>query len=210
MSTPRVMTPKGFLHKTTTKAAGSALAFLASYREYLLTSEVSVVTSPIIARLDAGEILPTPALEEVKAAVFTHMLASDALKAEAAIEKQQQPKKTKPHVAMIYDETGVIATRLNEEGEVEELIKAFDMPQDAMRWIDRRLVEAAPRSYATLDHTKTVGAGSAMQETITRNESFERIYKVARGPVMKPQSKSTPRLGFGVKAHPSKSTFSGC
>lgn len=202
---PRAMSPKGFLHKTTTKAAGSALAFLATYREYLTTGEVAIATSPIIARMDAGEILPTPCLEEIKAAVFNHMIAADALKAEAAIEKQQEPKKTKPHVGMIYDETGAIATRINNEGEVEELIKAFDLPQECQRWIDRRLVEAAPRSYATLDHTKT-----AQQETISRDEAFERIYKEKRGPVMKPQSKSTPRLGFGVKAHPSKSTFSGC
>lgn len=202
--TERKMTPKGFLHKTTTKAANSALAFLATYRDYLTTSEVAIVTSPIIAKVDAGELLPTPALEEIKNAVFQHMLVLDTLKHEAAIEKQQEPKKTKPHVGMIYTEHGVIATRINAEGEEEELIKSFDLPQEAMRWIDRRLVEAAPRSYATLDHVKTV-----QQETITRDDAFARQFKVARGPVIKPQSKSTPRLGFGVKAHESKSTFSG-
>lgn len=203
--TERKMSPKGFLHKTTTKAAGSAMAFLATYRDYLLTGEVAVATSPIIARLDAGTVMPTPALEEVKAAVFAHMRKQDSLKAEASIEKEQAPKKTKPHVGTIYDETGAIATRVNNEGEVEDLIKSFDLPQECQRWIDRRLVEAAPRSYATMDHVKT-----AQQETITRDEAHERIFKVKSGPVFKPQSKSTPRLGFGVKAHPSKSTFSGC
>lgn len=201
--TERKMSPKGFLSKTKTKAANSATAFLATYREYLTTSEVAIVTSPIIAKVDAGELLPTPALEEIKNAVFQHMLVLDSQKHEAAIAKQQEPKKTKPHVATIYLETGVIATRINAEGEEEELIAAFDMPQAAMRWIDRRLVEAAPRSYATLDHTKTV-----QSETINRDEAFERVFKVGKGPVIKPQSKSTPRLSFGVKAHPSRATFS--
>lgn len=204
MTTARNMTPKGFLHKTTTKAASSALAFLAQYRDYLLTGEVAIATSPIIARMDAGEIMPTPALEEVKAAVFAHMLAADTLKAEASIEKEQAPRKTKPHVGTIYEETGAIATRMTEDGP-EDLIKSFDLPQDCLRWIDRRLVEAAPRSYATMDHVKT-----AQQETISRDESHERVFKVKSGSVCKPQTKSTPRLGFGVKAHPSKSTFSGC
>ena len=203
--TTRSMSPKGFLHKTTTKAAASASAFLSTYREWLTTGEIAAVTSPIIAKLDANEILPTPCLEEVKAAVFNHMIAADRLKAEASIEKEQAPKKTKPHVGTIYEETGAIATRINNEGEVEELIKSFDMPQDCQRWIDRRLVEAAPRSYATMDHVKT-----AQQETISRDAAHERIFKEKRGPVIKSVSKSTPRLGFGVKAHPSKSTFSGC
>jgi cell pole-organizing protein PopZ len=201
--TDRKMSAKGFLHKTTTKAAGSAMAFLATHRDWLLNGEVAIATSPIIAKMDAGEILPTPCLEEVKAAVFNHMIAADALKAEASVEKEQAPKKTKPHVGTIYEETGAIATRINNEGEVEELIKSFDMPQDCQRWCDRRLVEAAPRSYATMDHVKT-----AQQEVINRDEAHERIFKVKSGPVIKPVSKSTPRLGFGVKSHPSKSTFS--
>ena len=203
MTTVRSMSPKGFLHKTTTKAAGSALAFIAQYREWLETSEVASVASPIIAKLDAGELLPTPALIEIKNAVFAHMLVLDCEKAEKSIEKAQTAKEPKAHVGIIYTESGVIATRINNEGDEEELIKQFDLPQDAIRWIDRRLVEAAPRSYATLDHTRTVQC-----ETITRDDSFARVFKEGKGAVCKPQTKSTPRLGFGVSAHPSKSTFS--
>ena len=200
--TTRNMTPKGFLHKTTTKAAGSALAFLASYREYLLTSEVAAVTSPIIARLDAGTVMPTPALEEVKNAVFAHMLAADTLKAEASIEREQAPRKTKPHVGMIYDETGAIAVRMTEDGP-EDLIKSFDLPQDCLRWCIRRLIEAAPRSYATMDHVKT-----AQQETVTRDDAFAIEFKSKKGPVMKPQSKTTSKLSFGVKVSEDRASFS--
>lgn len=201
--TERKMTPKGFLHKTTTKAAASASAFLATYREYLTTGEVAEVTSPIIAKLDAGLILPTPCLQEVKNAVFAHMLELDSRKAEKSLEKAQTAREPKAHVAMVFDETGTIATRINSKGEEEDLIKEFDMPQDAMRWIDRRLVESAPRSYAVMDHTKTD------QETIvSRDSAFERVFRGNKGAVCKPQKKSTPRLKFGVKASQDRAHFS--
>ena len=199
------MTPKGFLHKTTTKAAGSASAFLLTHREWLTSGELASVVSPILAKVDSQELMPTPALQEIKAAVLNHMIADDARKAEAAMEKAQDSGTKKNHIASVYDAHGVLCTRTKPDGDEEDLVKGFDLPQDAMRWIDRRLFDGPPGCYATLDHTKTV-----QQETVTRDDSFARVLKVNKGAVCKPQSKSTPRLGFGVKAHNDVSKFSGC
>lgn len=201
--TDRKMSPKGFLHKTTTKAAGSAAAFLATYREWLTTGELAPLTSPILLKMDNKEVMPTPALEEIKNVVFAHMLELDCRKSEASIEKAQTEKEPKAHVGIIYTESGVIATRLNAQGEEEELIKQFDLPQDCQRWIFRRLIEAAPRSYATMDHTKT-----AQQETLSRDDAFADAFKIKKGPTYKPQSKTTSKLGFGVKVSDDRASFS--
>lgn len=203
MAAAKNMSPKGFLHKTTTKAAGSAAAFLLTHREWLLNGECAVVVSPILAKVDSQELMPTPALQEIKAAVFSHMMILEQSKAEASLEKSAKEKEPKAHVAMCYDKFGIIMTRITDQGKEEELRKDFDLPQDAMRWIDRRLFDGPPGCYATLDHVKTV-----QQETITRDDSFARVLKENKGAVCKPQSKSTPRLGFGVKAHNDVSKFS--
>lgn len=203
MSDNRKMSAKGFLHKANLKAGNSASAFLLAHREWLTTGEIASITTPILARVDAKEIMPTPALQEIKNAVFNHMIASEIRKAEKAIEKAQEPGATKDHVAVILDENGKIATRINAQGNEYDLVKSFDMPQEAMRWIVLRLIEAAPRSYATLDHVKTV-----QQETISRDDAFAIEFKAKRGPIMKAHSKTTDKLGFGVKASQDHASFS--
>lgn len=210
--TPRQMTAKGFLHKAGTKAAFAAQAFLLSHREWLTTGELAQVTSPILAKLDeklisVPGIVPGVAaqesLQEIKTAVLNHMIQADALKAEAAMEKAQEKGVEKNHIATILDGHGVICTRTKEDGTEEDLIKGFDLPQDAMRWIDRRLFDGASDWNGNLVHTQT-----NQEEQIIREDSIARILKQPRGPVIKPQSKSTPRLGFGVKAKQSTASFS--
>lgn len=199
----RKMSAKGFLHKANLKAGNSAIAFLVAHREWLTTGELAPITMPILAKVDAKEIMPTPGLQEIKNAVFNHMIASEISKAEKAIEKAQEPGATKAHVATILDENGKIATRINAKGNEEDLIKSFDLPQEAMRWVIRRLIEAAPWSYATIDHVKTV-----QQEVITRDDAFAIEFKFKKGAVLKAQSKTTNRLGFGVKASQDHASFS--
>lgn len=199
----RNMSAKGFLHKAGTKAANSAAAFIATHRQWLETGEVAEVTSPILAKLDKAEILPTPALIEIKNAVLGHMIASDALKAEKAMEKAQDRGSEKNHIGTIFDANGMIVTRIKEDGDEEELIKGFDMPQDAQRWVDRRLFDLQPGCYGIVVHTQT------NQETLTlRDDSIARILKTPKGPAIKAQKKSTPRLGFGVKAKQDTASFS--
>lgn len=200
----RKMTPKGFLHKTTTKAAASAIAFLAQYRAYLTTGELASATSPIIAKLDAGELLPTPALQEIQYAVMTHIIQADAQKMEASHSQGGGGGTKKPWRATVYDASGVIMSRTKESGEEEELVKGFDLSSDADRWCDRRLFEGTHGWYAIVEHTVIPNVASRIE----RGDAMARILKQPKGPTVAVRGKSTKTLGFGVKAKESRASFS--
>lgn len=197
----RNMTPKGFLHKTTTKAANSAAAFLNQYREYLTTGELAEVISPIIKKMDDKELLPSPALRMVQAAVMGHIVATDRAKAEQAMEAAEKGLTPKKWTATIYTGTGAIATRLNSEGDEEDLIKGFQHPADADRWADRRLFEGASDWYGEIQ-----GLGTMIH--IARDDAIARIMKKPKGPTTQHKSTTTTTLGFGVKAHQTRASFS--
>ena len=201
----RKMTPKGFLHKTTTKAANSAIAFLAQYREYLTTGEIASKTSPILARVDAGELLPTPALKEIQYAVMSHIIEADTAKAEAVVEPGTGGGTRKPWRTTIYDAAGVVQTRITTKGEEEDLIKGFDLSADADRWADRRLFEGTHGWYAIVEHTIIPNISSRIE----RGDSMARILRKPKGPTVAVKGKSTKTLGFGVKAKQTRVTFSG-
>lgn len=207
----RVMTPKGFLHKTTTKAAASATAFLSQYREWLTTGEVAIVTAPILAKLDSKELMPTPALSEIINAVYTHMVVSEIRKGEEAMAKREAGPQSKPKnwIATVYDKNGNVATRVNPKGEVEELTKSFDMGQDADRWADRRLVEGEPDCIAVIQHATILNRhGEPLSQTVLRGDAMARAFKVAGGPVMRKTGGTTSSLSFRPKAHNDVSKFS--
>ena len=200
----RKMTPKGFLHKTTTKAANSAIAFLTQYRAYLTTGELASKTSSIIAQVDAGELLPTPALKEIQYAVMTHIIESDTAKAEAVMDTQARTGTRKPWRTTIYNAAGEVQTRVTEKGEVEDLIKGFDLGQRANEWADRRLFDGASDWYAMVEHTVLANVHSRIE----RADSIARIMKQPKGPTIQQKGKSTKTLGFGVKAKETRVTFS--
>lgn len=204
----RKMSPKGFLHKCTTKAANSAQAFLAAHRAFLETGELAQKTSPILAKLDAGEMYPTPALKEIQYAVMTHIIESDRNKLEEKIAAQASPGaptgSRKPWLAQILNAEGVVQTRINPKGEVEDLVKGFDMSADADRWVDRRLFEGAPDWHGQVEHQVIPNVCSRIE----RADSIARILKQPKGPTVHVRGKSTKTLGFGVKCKESRSTFS--
>jgi hypothetical protein len=206
MASERNMTPKGFLHKTTTKAANSAGAFLAQYREYLTTGELAPVMAPIIRKLDDQELLPTPALKLVQAAVMGHIIASDLAKTEEAIERASEPKATKTWTCRILDAKGelvhVNGARL-EDGSYEQLPleQSFEHAQRADGWVDRRLFEGAPDWYGEVD-----GLGTHVH--VERADSIARILKQPKGPAIHQKAVTTKTLGFGVKAHQTRASFS--
>ena len=204
----RTMTPKGFLAKMNTKAAQSAIGFLAQYRDYLTTGEVAESTSAIIAKVDSGELMPTPAMQEIGYAVMTHIIQSDAAKMDAKLNgeaKGGRVSKPKNWVVTVYDEKRVIQTRINAKGEVEDLIKGFDMAQDADRWADRRLYEGASDWFAEVVHSFIPNVGSIIE----RADAIARIEKKPKGPAIHQKGKSTKSLGFGPgKAHQTRVSFS--
>jgi hypothetical protein len=197
----RNMSGKGFLHKASGRI--SAVAFLATHREWLLTGDLAPLTGPILAKLDNNELLATPALESIKAVVLGHMVAKETAKAEAAILAPKTAT-NKPWLATIYNEKGDIQTRITDDGEVEDLIKGFETSSAADGWSDRRLFECSSDCYAIVNHT----AIASVSSRIERNESIARIMRVPSGPVMKGQSKGSGRLSFGVKAKNDRSVFS--
>lgn len=207
----RVMSPKGFLHKTTTKAAASATAFLSQYREWLSTGEVAIVTAPILAKLDSKELMPTPALNEIINAVYTHMVVSEIRKGEEAMARREAGPQSTPKnwIVTVFDKNGKVATRINAKGEVEELTKSFDLGQDADRWADRRLVEGEPDCIAVVQHATILNKhGEPLSQTILRGDAMARAFKVQGGPVMRKTGGTTSSLSFRPKAHNDVSKFS--
>ena len=189
--TERKMTEKGFLNKAGGKV--SAAAFLAQHREFLTTGTLASLTSPILAKLDSGEIMPTPALGEIRQAVLAHMVAKDIAKGEAAM--QREPRTVKPYTATVYDASGNICTRTNEEGEIKDLIQNFDDTVKAEGWCDRRLDAEGPGAYALI-----VSNVNGREQRVERDDSIARLYGQRRpGPVMKQQG-SSGGLGWKMKA----------
>lgn len=194
----REMSPKGFLHKSSLNAAKSATAFLEKHREWLVTGELAEATKPILSKMDCKEIMPTPALQEIRQAVLNHMLASDMKK---SLEVKIREVVEKNHIATIFTKEGDIKKVLVNGKEVE-LRQDFNLPQEAQRWADRRL-DSNPDCYATVVSTKTNS-----YEEFSREDSMKRLYGYKPGPVMKGARKSTSRLSFGVKASQDHAHFS--
>lgn len=194
--TERRMSPKGFLNKIV--KAKSAEGFFAQYREYLLTGELFPLTTAIVAKVDNGELLPTPALEELGFVVMAHLQAA----ALASIEKQEQtsskPRSSgKPVQAIIYNSAG-------EEVESE----SFYLGQDAQRWTDRHLISQSPDCVGKVIHTKVMIQGKPMEETITREDAYFRSFPRKKTPFMKRTPTSVSSLKGKMKVGQSRASFS--
>lgn len=205
----RVMSPRGFLHKSNGKAALSAMSFLAQYREWLLTGELATVVSPILLQVDLGELMPTPALRQIQAATLAHIMCKDnkpkaerVKKAVEAKEPKEEKEAKQGWVCTIYDAKREIQTRVNAKGQVEDLVKVFDNASACDRWADRRLFEGAPDWFAELTHTKL-----SVKTMVLRDDAVYRLLKAPLGAVCHKKSMSST-LGFGVKSRNDISHFS--
>jgi len=202
MTTERKMGPKGLLRKANSGKIG-ALAFIAAHRDYLTTGELAYVTGPIVTKIESGELYPTPGMEEIKIAVMTHIMLCDAIGAKDKQEKaSSSPKTSKSFEACIRDGSGAVLYK--DDG--KPMRQAFDLPQRASEWVDRRLFEQSPDCYGEVTHLKAHNPLTAT-DTILRDDSIARILKTGMRPVCKVM-KSSATLGFGVKAKQSKANFS--
>lgn len=202
----RIMSPRGFLHKASGKV--SADAFLAQHRAWLQSGDLATLTTPILVKLDNKEVLPTPALEEIKGAVLSHMLLKEATKNEDAILNPPPAATPKPWIATVYNAKGEVQTKLNAKGEEVDIQEGFILGQDAERWTDRRLVEGASDWYGVIAHTVMTHNGEPLSQVILRDDAMARVFQEKKGPAMKSQSKSAGKLSFGVKVHNDRSIFS--
>ena len=215
------MSAKGFLNKAT-RPHLSAAGFLAKHREYMTTGELAPVLSPIIVKLDQAkaealaaqmdtESLAKEGLGEIARAVMQHIIVSDCAKATVQankpvkeVKKVVREVRRKNWTAAVYNAAGEVQTRINAKGEVENLVKGFDLSGDADRWLDRRLaLDVASDCYGQLKHSH-----SRIEVKISREDAMARLYKQGAGMVMKHQSKTTSSLSFGVRVKNDKANFS--
>jgi len=223
----RSITPKSFLRKCNSKAAMSAIGFLANEenRKYLLEGEAASVTAPIVNMFDAKEILPTPAMDAIRTAIFGYMVAVDLRDANESVAKREgevdsiPSEKKEPSVkripkawtVTIYDSRGNVQVHVNKEtGEETDLVKGFDLSQRATEWADRRLFECSSDCFGVVkSNTLITKDGDALSQTIIREDSISRIMKQPKGAVCKHKPKSGSRLSFGVKVTNDRAIFSG-
>jgi hypothetical protein len=214
------MSPKGFLHKASGKV--SAGAFLAQHKEWLTTGELAAKTSPILAKLEAGELLASPALDEIRNVVLAHHLEAEVRKGEEQMAKAEAKEagggSSKPYLATILDSEGNIPEEYVEKtdpdtgavtGEWKSLQKAFDLPQRAEGWLDRKLFDGAVDWHGEVASTLMTGKdGLPITTQVSRAEAIARILKRPKGAVMNVRGQSTSRLGFGVKSKPDRNVRS--
>jgi len=198
----RNMTVRGFLAKTNSKAATSASAFISQYRDYLTTGELAPLTAPIVAKVESGTLMPTPALAEIQNAVLTHMILLANKELEATEGKVIIPSK-KVWKAKILDGRGNICVRIKENGEAEELDRSFEHASEADRWVDRNLVECGSDCHGEIDH-----ATMNIHTIVLRQDAMARVFKAKKGPTIHHKSKTTATLGFGVKCSQDRASFS--
>jgi len=206
----RRMSPRGFLAKSNSKAAYAAKGFLDAHREYLTTGEVGYRTSEIIARVDEGSVMPTPALDEIRQAVLAHILEVDRIKGEEALEAANDPKTPKaakegskpkkakkPFTACIRDGSGSVL--IDHKG--DEVKQSFDLPQRASEWCDRRLFEQSSDCFGE------ISCRDNHYEYVDRDQSLARILKTPKGAVQK-HVKGSSSLSFGMKCKNDVAKFS--
>lgn len=201
----RNMTPKGFIGKL--RAAKSALGFIEAHREYMTTGELSPITSPILAMVESGKLMPTPALSTIQDMVWNHIMLQDQAKAEKSLLPKEGAA-PKNFIAQILDELGRVQVRTKDNGEEESLEKDFDMPQDAERWVDRRLVEGAPDWHGVITWLKCPEKLDPVR-SISREESMGRVLKAPRMALHKTvKVGASGGLGFGCKVKQDTAKFS--
>lgn len=193
------MTPKRFFNKLNSKAAASALGFIEAHREYLANGELAEVTKPILERVESGELYPTPAIQELKQVIAGHIIVVEKAKADKAIERASSGVgrgPSKPFEAFILDNAG----RIMVDDEGDDLKKTFEKPQEAERWVDRRLFDRPNTTGEVLHY------GSPW-ETITREDAIARILRKPKGMVMK-RRPNPGNLSGNMKVGGTKVAFS--
>jgi hypothetical protein len=120
--------------------AKSAEAFLEGHREWLENGELADEAMPILAKLDAKEVLPAPSLEALCQLAASHMIAQ--FNSEPIDQGERQSRSSKPYVAVIKNALGNVVV-VKDGNKEKELRSGFDRLQDAEGWVQRRLSETS-------------------------------------------------------------------
>lgn len=204
------VTIKSFLFKSQTKAARSAEAFIAAYREFLVSGELAEIAGPILVKLDSAELLPTPALEEIRSAVLAHHLANEVRKGEERLAVQSEAVSESPKVSnrAVKLPKNYTVDIVNSAGDV---IGSYECNSclEAERVADRKLFSSPSDCHAVVVQNHMLDKkGNPLAQAILREKSIGRILKKGRGPVMKGQPRSSGSLTFGMRAKQDHCHFS--
>lgn len=206
------MTEKMFLHRSGTRAANSASAFISANRDFLLTGKLAQVTHPIIERIDSGSLMPTPGLQEIRNAVLNHMLNQEVEAAKKALEIQEEQGSTtggsNPYTATILDVNGNVCTKINDKGEEVRLIKSFNDGEHGRNWCDLRLFEGASDWHGEITHQSITIKGEQWKTIVERPDSIARLLKKKKSAITTQPRTTTSRLGFGSKVKQDRASFS--
>lgn len=191
---PRTMTLKGFVHKAS--SAKSAIGFLAAHADFI---RQHATLAPFLDNYEKGKELASPTLIMIRDLAFARMVDDEIEAARTRATNVRTPKIKTYTVTIIHSHgNGVVAGK--SEG--------FEMMQEAEGWADRRLFEDASSLYAEVVSTHIGKSGVPIKWQVMRQDSIARTLKGKGGPVMKSQSKTTSSLGFGVKVHNDRCSFS--
>lgn len=199
---------KSWLFKSGTKAAASASAFLQAHRSFLESGELAPITGEILAKVDAGELMPTPALELVRNAVLAHHIQVCAKQAEkqmiAASENETEGKSTKPWHVCLYTAKGDVCQKLNEKGKLVDIDQSFDLQQRASEWADRRLTsDCAADCFAVITHQPT-----SLEVVVLYVDAMGRVFPKQKNAATKKVGTRDGKLSFGVSCKQDHAHFS--
>jgi hypothetical protein len=203
MSNDKPLTVKRFLKLASGKV--SAQGFLAQHKAFLLSGELAPMTTPILSKVDLGELMPTPALEAISQAVLSHYLACQVRIAEDKIAASQEREESsvKNWMVTIFDSRGVIQTRVNDKGETVDLCESFDLCQRASEWGDRRLFEGGSDWTAVVEHVTL-----AVRTVTERGDAIARIMKQPKACASKKVGSRDNKLSWSAKCVQSRASFS--
>jgi hypothetical protein len=220
---PREMSAKGFLQKL--NRATSAVRFFEEHKDWMLHSEMALALIPILARLDIGDLMPTPALALVGEVVVKHLLSEGMKQAPKMTQEEEAPddpfiapehrmpqvappdpeSAKKAWLAVVYNSDGEVMSRQKPNGEWEEMCREFEASHVAQRWLDRRLAFDSASDYVGIvQHSR-----SKVQEIITRDEAMSRVYAAKKlASHRRVGAKSGGALSFRPKVKETRVSFS--
>lgn len=191
------MTPSGLLSRAI--SVKNADKFFVSHREYMTTGELAEKLSPIIAKVESKQLPAINALEEVRRTLSAYLLVKPIKKS-----NPRGPKLDKPYIARIVNELGQVQIEND-----TELVKDFDMPQQAERWVNNRLLNGAPNWHGEVEWTKCPEKLPMKIRKIERSRAMFDLLRTKSGALMHTNKvSSVGGLGFGVKVKNCVSHFS--
>jgi hypothetical protein len=190
MQKKRNMSLRGFVHKAT--SAKGAVGFLAAHADFI---RQHAILAPFLDSYEKGKELASPTLIMIRDLAFAQMV-DDEIDSARNRAVNVREKKVKTYTVTIICQDG--------PGKSE----GFAMMQEAEGWADRRMFEDASSLYANVVSTHIGKSGTPICWRVERNDSIARTLKHKTGAVMKVASKTTDKLGFGVKVHNDRCSFS--